>query len=108
MLVVPSRSCLSISPAPQSTHRTFCALRGLMLQVSAIAQQQVVSQTDYDYQLLKLGMTLTDAQATLGRAIEVSRDETTATYKWVNSDGSAITAVFKGDRLVSKEQLGLK
>lgn len=71
------------------------------------AQQQVVSRTGYDYQLLELGMTLTDAQATLGRAIEVSRDGTGATYKWVNGD-SEITAVFKDDRLVSKEQSGLK
>jgi hypothetical protein len=70
------------------------------------AQHQIVSRTDYE--LLKLGMTLTDAQATLGRAVEVSRDATTATYKWSNNDGSEITAVFKDNRLVSKEQSGLR
>lgn len=71
-----------------------------------LVQHQTVSRTDYER--LELGMTLTDAQATLGRAIEVSRDATTATYKWSNNDGSEITAVFKSNRLVSKGQSGLK
>jgi hypothetical protein len=66
--------------------------------------QQYVSRTDYE--LLRLGMTLTDAQATLGRAIETSRDSTSATYRWNNRDGSGITAVFKENRLVSKNQIG--
>jgi hypothetical protein len=70
------------------------------------SNQQLVSRADYER--LELGMTLTDVQATLGRAIEVSQDETSATYKWVNSDGSQIMAVFRGDRLVSKEQIDLK
>jgi hypothetical protein len=69
-------------------------------------QQQNVSLADYER--LKVGMSLTDAQATLGRAIEISRDETTATYKWVNGDGSEITAVFNDDRLVSKKQSGFQ
>ena len=68
--------------------------------------QQLVSLVDYER--LEIGMTLTDAQATLGRAIEVSRDETTATYQWVNSDGSEITAVFKDNRLIRKDQSGLR
>lgn len=69
-------------------------------------QQQLVSRADYEQ--LKVGMTITDAQAALGRAIEISRDATTATYRWTNGDGSQITAVFKGDRLTIKEQSGLK
>jgi hypothetical protein len=61
------------------------------------------------YERLDLGMTITDAQANLGQpAIEVNRDVTTATYKWTNSDGSIITAVFKGNRLISKNQMNLK
>ena len=70
------------------------------------AQQQIVSRAEYER--LEMGMTLTDAQAMLGRAIEVNHDEATATYQWINKDGSKITAVFKGNRLVRKEQSGLK
>jgi hypothetical protein len=69
-------------------------------------QQQIVTRADYE--ILKLGMTVTDAQARLGRAIEQSRDEATVTYKWTNADGAELTAVFKGDRLISKQQTGLK
>jgi hypothetical protein len=71
-----------------------------------VAQQQVMSRMDYE--LLKLDMTLTDAQAQIGRAAEMSRDETAVTYMWTYSDGSAITATFKDNRLTSKKQLGLK
>lgn len=70
------------------------------------AQQPSVSRADYER--LTIGMTLTDAQASLGKAIEVSRDEMTATYRWINSDGSTITAIFKGNHLTSKQQLNLK
>gem|GEM_PF-2392633 len=68
--------------------------------------QQSVSRADYE--LLKTGMTITAAQASLGRAIESSRDQTSVTYKWTNGNGSGITAVFKGDCLISKQQSGLK
>jgi hypothetical protein len=73
---------------------------------SQLPVQQIVSRADYER--LTVGMSLTDAQANLGRAIEVGSNETTATYKWENSDGSMITAVFKGDRLISKQQSNLK
>jgi hypothetical protein len=61
-----------------------------------------------EYERLDVGMTLTDAQATLGRAVEVSRDEKTATYRWTNSNGSGITAIFRDGRLVSKTQSELQ
>jgi len=60
-----------------------------------------------DYELLQIGITSTDAQAKIGRAIELSRDEETITYRWTYSDGSGITATFKNDRLVSKQQVGI-
>jgi hypothetical protein len=75
-------------------------------QISTQQRHQLVSLAGYER--LEIGMTLTDAQATLGQAIEVSRNEITTTYKWTNSDGSKITAVFKENRLVNKEQLGLQ
>lgn len=68
-------------------------------------QQRVF--TRLDCELLKLGMTITDAQAAIGQAIEASRDETTVTYRWTNGDGAEITAVFKGGRLINKQQRGL-
>jgi len=68
--------------------------------------QQIVTRTDYE--LLKVGMTISDAQASLGSAIEERRDEILVTYKWTNSDGSEIRATFKSDYLVSKQQVRLK
>jgi hypothetical protein len=69
--------------------------------------QQPISLTGYER--LDIGMTITDAQANLGQpAIEVNRDATTATYKWTNSDGSMITAVFKNNQLIRKNQINLK
>ena len=55
------------------------------------------------YERLDVGMSLTDAQSTLGPATEISRDETTVTYQWINSDGEKITAVFKNKQLQKKE-----
>jgi hypothetical protein len=63
--------------------------------------------TRLHYELLKVGMSPTDAQARIGSGVEDSLDKTTATYRWTNSDGSGITAVFKDGRLVSKSQKGL-
>lgn len=61
------------------------------------------------YERLDIGMTITDAQANLGKpAIEVNRDATTATYKWTNSDGSMITAVFKNNQMIRKNQMNLR
>ena len=70
------------------------------------ARNQVVSRTDYE--LLKVGMSVTDAQANIGRGIEVSSNAVVTVYRWTNGDGSGITAVFKNGLLVSKEQSGLR
>lgn len=61
-----------------------------------------------DYESLEPGMTLTEARSILGKGIETSRSETEANFVWRNLDGSKITAVFKGEKLKSKAQDGLK
>lgn len=68
--------------------------------------QQTISRAEYEQ--LETGMTVTDAQATIGRAVEVSRKQASATYEWRNCDGSKISATFDKGVLVSKEQFGLK
>jgi len=70
------------------------------------SQQQAF--TRLEYELLKTGMTLTDAQAAIGPAVEVSRNEATVTYEWANANGSKISAVFKNNRLLDKQQKGLR
>lgn len=69
-------------------------------QQTAAHQQLLLTQLQYER--LERGMTLTEAQSTIGPATEISRDETTVTYKWTTTDGATIIAVFRNNRLVSK------
>ncbi len=56
------------------------------------------------YERLKVGMSLTDAQAILGSGgTEVDRTATTAIVIW-ESKGYKITATFENDKLKSKKQ----
>lgn len=97
-----SSGILIVSTASISTLRSVNPFQSSLQQPF----QESVSRADYG--LLEMGMTITEAQAALGRSVESSRDQTSVTYKWVNGDGSGITAVFKGGRLISKQQSGLK
>lgn len=69
---------------------------------------EVMSLSMADYERLKLGMSVVEAQAILGRGVEVSQTETTVTLVWVSPDGLRITAVFGENRLTSKEQVKLQ
>lgn len=61
-----------------------------------------------DYERLKLGMTLTDAQALLSQGTEIRRTVQIAVFEWKNADGSKIIATFENGKLTSKEQFELK
>ncbi len=91
---------------------------GINKAISVIEQKETRSKVELqhinrhvnrvDYEQLKLGMSLTDVQAILGRGIEINRTETIATFLWQNFDGSQITVKFKNGKLVSKAQFNLK
>ncbi|WP_088242860.1 hypothetical protein [Calothrix rhizosoleniae] len=87
---------------------------GINKGISVIEQKETRSKVELqhvnrvDYEQLKLGMSLTDVQAILGRGIEINRTETTATFLWQNFDDSHITIKFKNGKLVSKAQSNLK
>lgn len=61
-----------------------------------------------EYQRLKPGMTLTEAEAILGRGIEVESTDTSAIYKWTQLDGSSLSATFANGKLTKKTQHKLK
>lgn len=63
--------------------------------------------TRAEYERIQPGMTLTETEAILGRGIETSRTETTATFVWKNTDTSYITAIFERESLIQKKQEGL-
>lgn len=71
----------------------------------AFSSNESVSSSDYER--IQLGMSLTEAQALLGKGTEVSRSESSTSLIWINRDGSSIQAVFKEGRVVKKEQQGL-
>ena len=91
---------------------------GINKAISVIEQKETHTKTEpqhinrhvnrVDYEQLKLGMSLTDVQAILGRGIEINHTETTATFLWQNFDGSQITVKFKDGKLMSKAQSNLK
>lgn len=57
-----------------------------------------------EYERIELGMELIEVQVLLGRGVEISSTETTATFIWRNPDSSSITATFKDGKLIEKSQ----
>ena len=81
-------------------------------QATRIDQQTIVTTTNNitraEYTRLDIGMELVEVEAILGRGIEISSSNDTATYIWQNPDRSYIKAVFKEDKLYEKTQDDLK
>ncbi|NER93145.1 MAG: hypothetical protein F6J86_04785 [Symploca sp. SIO1B1] len=60
-----------------------------------------------EYERLKLGMSIAEAQSILGPGVETSQTETARTLVWNNPNGSKIIAIFVGNQLKNKKQVDL-
>lgn len=60
------------------------------------------------YERLVLGMSVTDVEAILGQGAETYRSSVKVILVWANDNGSKITVTFENNKLVTKEQFGLK
>lgn len=61
-----------------------------------------------EYIRLQPGMSLTDAEAILGRGIEKEATETTSIYEWKQPNGSTIAVLFEHGILKKKSQENLQ
>jgi hypothetical protein len=68
---------------------------------------QTLNFTRAEYQRLKLGMLLVEAEAILGRGIEIEQSAKRTTFFWKNPDKSSITVIFEDGKLEHKKQEGL-
>jgi hypothetical protein len=64
------------------------------------------------YNQVQSRMSIARVETLVGEGLEMSRSEAdgslTVNYRWQNADGSAMNAMFQGNKLVTKAQSGLK
>lgn len=63
--------------------------------------------TRAEYERLRLGISIVEAEAILDRGTEIQRSTKTRVFVWKNPDGSKINATFMDSKLIHKEQTGL-
>jgi hypothetical protein len=68
---------------------------------------QSVEFTIGQYNRLKIGMSREQVELILQPGTEESRSDTESTFKWSNSENSYIKALFQGEKLKTKEQVGI-
>ena len=62
-----------------------------------------------EFERLKIGMSLIQIEAILGRGVKTKQSQTSVTYRWENSNGSRIIGEFDNrDQLINFRQEGLK
>ncbi|MBH8565906.1 hypothetical protein I8748_27695 [Nostoc sp. CENA67] len=74
--------------------------------VQDVIYTESVSRTEYER--LRLGMSLGEVEAILGRGVETEQSATNTNFIWRNQDGSEITANFQNGKLTRKTQSKLK
>ncbi len=73
---------------------------GLNHDILRTKQQSNISHVKYER--LKLGMSLIEAEAILGKSTKVKQSATTKVLVWENPDSSKITAIFVDNKLKEK------
>jgi len=101
-------------PAGASMRESAAEIEASLAELKQAPSSAAKGQITYaDYSAVKIGSSLADVEARLGKGTELSRAESVGvpsaiTYSWVNADKSSVVVLFRGGFVETKGQFGLR
>ncbi|MCM8901330.1 DUF3862 domain-containing protein [Caldicoprobacter algeriensis] len=96
---------ISVQPNPSNTAQQ-------NTEVQTVTKTETKKYTMDQFKQIKMGMTYEEVKAILGEGTEDSSsgegELKTVSYSWANSDGSNISVILQGGKVITKAQAGLQ